>query len=837
MTPPRTVVLLAPVAILGLFAATLLGVDRLAFRDVSHFYTPLYDYVAARMSDQWVPLWNPLDHTGLPLLGETTTAVLYPPKILLYSLPIASTTALAWYVVFHLILAVFTSYQAARWSSVSTIAAVVASVVYPLSGVVLFLYCNPPFLCGAAWLPLLVGALISTPDWTVRKRTIVAGTTMAMMVLAGDPQTAAHGLILSAVVWSVRWVGRSSIKISGKSVLLSPALAVLLAAPQIAASLSWSAQSERVAEATTRSWWQPPVVGSLRHQAFQFSLPPWHFAELATPQPYGSLLPEHRRLSSRMPGDGRMWTPTIYMGLLVLFAILSRLWRLRTGGGDAWMLILFASAWLAMGHFGLVWLVQTNSDWLSEVDSAVGGAYWFLYQLLPGYDAFRYPSKWLSVFALGASMVTAKGVDEWMKSERLDRWPFLAVGAIIAIGLLTSVSLSQSAWPVDPGVRDSSDVFWGPLQMANAWSEIISSWLHSWLIWVSLGAVFWIVRQRQWPPVAIGYGLLLVTLLDVSSSARELIYTVTVPQEQEVVQKYESKLVVSPSDDGSRWMRTQSGGGWPSVWRQTTSGHRVLEVEASQRVAWFGRWHLSQRIAVLNGMVSIRSHHIAKFWTASRQLVAGLTPQQSDAYWQSVRDWLSIESVRHLTDQSVEQLHHETRLQLVDVRFPPQRTQFRHRVHWDWQTRYDFPKDVEDYSQRLRQLQLDTESQPILSSVDELGIRSDGVGVASIASGMRSAELEELSVTLSKNGLVTRPVFQDGHWQAQYSALGTDDWQGLVVHPVDGLIQGVLLPPGQWQVRFYYWPWWLPWTLAASMIAWVFVCVPRLRWFRGKPSI
>ncbi len=154
---PEPGVLIAPVVILLLLGAALVGLGRLAFRDVSHFYTPLYQYVAERTSEEWLPLWNPLDQTGIPLLGETTTAVLYPIRYLLFSLPIASETALAWYVALHLILASLAANWAASTSGASRGAAAIAGVIYPLSGSVFFLYTNPPFLVGAAWLPLVLG--------------------------------------------------------------------------------------------------------------------------------------------------------------------------------------------------------------------------------------------------------------------------------------------------------------------------------------------------------------------------------------------------------------------------------------------------------------------------------------------------------------------------------------------------------------------------------------------------------------------------------------------------------------------------------------------------------
>ena len=144
----RASILIAPLSIIVLFAPALVGDQRLAFRDVSHFYTPLYDYVAARTADQWLPLWNPLDQTGIPLLGETTTAVLYPVRYLLFALPISTETAIAWYVALHLVLASLTAGLAARWAGIRPLACSLVGIVYSLSGSVLFLYTNPPFLVG-----------------------------------------------------------------------------------------------------------------------------------------------------------------------------------------------------------------------------------------------------------------------------------------------------------------------------------------------------------------------------------------------------------------------------------------------------------------------------------------------------------------------------------------------------------------------------------------------------------------------------------------------------------------------------------------------------------------
>ena len=52
---------------------------------------------------------------------------------------------------------------------------------------------------------------------------------------------------------------------------------------------------------------------------------------------------------------------------------------------------------------------------------------------------------------------------------------------------------------------------------------------------------------------------------------------------------------------------------------------------------------------------------------------------------------------------------------------------------------------------------------------------------------------------------------------------GSDRWEATEVYPVDFISQGVIVPAGDWRVRFRYWPRWLTWTLAVAGIGWL-VC-------------
>jgi hypothetical protein len=84
---PHLIVLIAVLApgwwCLG---STLAGTRVFAYRDAVHFYYPLYAWITDRWAAGDVPLWNPYDNNGNPLLAESTAALFYPGK-LVFALP------------------------------------------------------------------------------------------------------------------------------------------------------------------------------------------------------------------------------------------------------------------------------------------------------------------------------------------------------------------------------------------------------------------------------------------------------------------------------------------------------------------------------------------------------------------------------------------------------------------------------------------------------------------------------------------------------------------------------------------------------------------------------
>src|ERR1700726_3251131 len=76
---------------------------QFGFRDAAHYYYPLYQRVQKEWNDGRLPLWEPEENAGMPLLGNPTAAVLYPGKVIYAALPYAWGTRV--YVIAHVALA------------------------------------------------------------------------------------------------------------------------------------------------------------------------------------------------------------------------------------------------------------------------------------------------------------------------------------------------------------------------------------------------------------------------------------------------------------------------------------------------------------------------------------------------------------------------------------------------------------------------------------------------------------------------------------------------------------------------------------------------------------
>ena len=134
-----------------LFGPALVRDCSFAMRDAAHFYYPLFEWTTREWAGGRVPLWNPYENGGLPVVADASSSIFYPGK-LLFVLPLGFALNYKLYITLHVLLAAAGVYGLARHWQASAIASAVAAISYALGGNVVFQYCNVVFLVGAAWL-------------------------------------------------------------------------------------------------------------------------------------------------------------------------------------------------------------------------------------------------------------------------------------------------------------------------------------------------------------------------------------------------------------------------------------------------------------------------------------------------------------------------------------------------------------------------------------------------------------------------------------------------------------------------------------------------------------
>lgn len=899
----RVLVVAITLWLVWLFGGCLIGRDRLAFRDVSHFYLPLYGYVGERFFAEGLPLWNPLDRFGIPIAGESTTAIFYPPR-LLFSCGLPADYAMTLYVVGHLVLAGAGAYWTARRSGANAIASLAAATAYPASGSVFFLYTNPPFLVGAAWLPWTVGPLLiavgrsfsgsSSAPQTSFASVAVASIALAMAVLGGDPQTALHAVLFVAAYWMwerirTGWSRRAAAPVPQQSpqrprlspLLASVLLALGLSSLQIFAGLTWSLQSWRhhTQPPNLYGWIAASLDGESPHRelataaipphasgVYDYSIAPWHWCELASPMVSGRLFPKNGRLSMLIPGEPRMWTPTLYVGLLPLICLLAG--PLRPKHWTVWHALVAAGLLLSLGEFGIVKTVRVGTGVLGGtfdggLQDAVGGGYWMLVTFVPGYGQFRYPAKWLPFAALGMAVWAAVFLtrcDE-RDRQRLARisWGVAVIATILLIvAWLPIFHRSVAAAAAESTLRDR---FWGPLDVRTGMQTLRLSLLYTGLVSGGYGLLFrgrgcWNRRSggaeasaRGLPAVQGRLGQSLAVLILVSDLALSTSWQLAAVDRPSTNRGVEHELLDSaaPHAPGppARFLSLAAPGAWPPTWRRFGAADRMERVEAAQRETWFARWHLADSAAVVNSTVSIASARSSLFWNEARRYADRLGSDDRQAFFESLSRFLAIEAI---LERRISRAGNDDpdRASLV---FAPVRQPLP-MIRWHGEWEFGGDSNFISLGEQMRDLfaAIDRSGGDPVPQVERSG--SEVLAQPSVSRGSGAVKVphrvelvswspQRISLRLDADaaGLVTVQQLQDGFWKARLRRESESQWIEVPVHRVDGIAQGIVVPAGRHQVEFRYRPTWLLLGgLATAATTLVLLCGFWWQW-RGPPSI
>ena len=406
--------------------------------DNASFSYPLRLEAARQWRDGRVPLWNPYSLAGTPLLGDITSAVLYPGNLpLLLDVDGPRYRALDRVALLHFVLAALFMYGFARALSLGRAAAALSGLVYAGNGPLLYFTSQwIQIQNSAVWLPLILTAVHRGAD---RRRLwlwiAVGSVAVALQVLSGYPQNVFYtGLVAGAYALTLA-LGRSGKGWCPVIALTSMyVLGAALAAVQLAPSLEVAAMSPRSSPVSIGDFLASAVSpGNL----VRGLVTPLGLATPAVPYPLaGSLFVGTLTAVLAIEGTRSLQRERVFFGIALVVTFL-----------------------LALGP-------HTPVGWLSYH--------------VPGLNFFRYPSKHLFEVTFCVAALAGFGAQSVVDRRR----GAAACATIAALGVLWILATAPLSW--SRGVAMASTVAFAALVLAGRGPAAVLVALAS--IWLGLAS-------------------------------------------------------------------------------------------------------------------------------------------------------------------------------------------------------------------------------------------------------------------------------------------------------------------------------------------------------------
>lgn len=374
----------------GLWLPGLVLIKRDAFR----FYLVLKQYLVERLSAGELPQWFPYEALGRPYIGVTHTGVFHPFTTLYFLFPVPDAYRLS--ILLCCLAAALGAFALARRLLLSPTGALLTGLSFALSGYVVSITDNSPYLYSICFLPLfclsLDKGLTGSRAWTVAPAVV-----WATVFLDGDVQTGYYyGFI--GLLWTLMRAPRSRLDAVLRLAIVA-VLAALLAGIQLGPGWAVFVGSDRVHpalfEKQVGDWSTHPLrllsilAGPIREDVLTF----------VTDGAPDTVMPELY--------VGYFWAESLYLGIPVVGLALLGAWHRPE---------LRVLAWL-----GGAALLLALGPW--------GGLYDLFYHVVPLWSAFRYPEKFMGIVSFALALLAGAGLDA-IRANRGRLWPWLVAAAL-----------------------------------------------------------------------------------------------------------------------------------------------------------------------------------------------------------------------------------------------------------------------------------------------------------------------------------------------------------------------------------------------------------------------
>ncbi len=223
--------------------------------DALAYSIPKYAWAAERIAQGALPLWNPYEFGGAPLLATVQPGALYPPVWIVYGL-FAPDTAHDVLFALHLLIGAWGALRFARQLGASPAAALLATLWVLNPWTLARLYDLPICLAALAWVPLLLGLGREAVLRPSARAAALLGAVAALVGVAGYPPlaiAAGYACLLSLPFWLREAAGDAHpgwARVAG-TLALAGVVAACLCALQLLPAAEWLGLTERASASDT----------------------------------------------------------------------------------------------------------------------------------------------------------------------------------------------------------------------------------------------------------------------------------------------------------------------------------------------------------------------------------------------------------------------------------------------------------------------------------------------------------------------------------------------------------------------------------------------------------
>lgn len=459
--------------------------------DVRAYFAPVRAFGFGELAHGNLPLWNPYTYSGTPFLAAYQPALLYPLNLHYLVLPLAKSLNLE--IALHVYLAgAFFFLWARRWNIAPVPAGFGASVLMFCGAFFPHVMAGHITLVSAwAWAPLAFYSLdsfLASRKWSFA---FLGASALTMSICAGHPQAAFETGVVLALY------GGARLPAMRDRLRLAPGLALVFAAPTVlAAAQLWPALA--LAPESVRA-------GGLSFDvARRFSFPPENAITLIAPKFFGD------SIHSEYWGRWYFWEMSAFIG--VTGVALAAYGAATRKGSERflWAAMVVVAATLALGGYTPVFRV--------------------LHAVVPGFDQFRSPSKFVFFATMFACLFAACGADTLLRDYRRVRVLAIAAACLAVLLFIGTVMagerLRAGAWSNLAGGLDARDGVFLQLLDRKLPEQFVSKAESSLLIAAAtaalLAALLYFVPGRTW----CGPAVLALGVIEVFAFARSVRPTV-----------------------------------------------------------------------------------------------------------------------------------------------------------------------------------------------------------------------------------------------------------------------------------------------------------------------